>query len=77
MIGHTFGGAAAIEIAVGALTIKTNMIVPTINYQTPDPACDLDYVPNTARESDVRVALVHAVGMTGDCVVTALKKAHN
>ena len=74
MVGHTFGGAGAIEIAVCALSIKHQQIAPTINYEFPDPACDLDYVPNHARPSDLRVALAHGVGLTGDYVATVIQE---
>ena len=54
MIGHLFGAAGAIEALATVLTIHHGVIPPTINYRTPDPECDLDYVPNEAREADVR-----------------------
>jgi 3-oxoacyl-[acyl-carrier-protein] synthase II len=71
MIGHLFGGAGAVETIVCALTIKNGVIHPTINYETPDPECDLDYVPNVAREAKVDVALSNAFGLGGQdaCVV--------
>ena len=65
MIGHTIGAAGAIEIAVTALTIKEGVVTPTINQETPDPACDLDVVPNAARERRVRVALSNSFGFGG------------
>jgi 3-oxoacyl-[acyl-carrier-protein] synthase II len=71
MIGHLFGAAGAIEALATALTIHHGVIPPTINYRTPDPACDLDYVPNEAREADVRVALSNSMGLGGHngCVI--------
>ena len=57
MVGHLFGAAGAIEALATALTIHHGVIPPTINYRVPDPDCDLDYVPNVAREADVQVAL--------------------
>jgi 3-oxoacyl-(acyl-carrier-protein) synthase len=71
MIGHLFGGAGAVETIVCALTIKHGVIHPTINYETPDPACDLDYVPNVARKAEVDVALSNSFGLGGQnaCLV--------
>ncbi len=71
MIGHALGGAGAIEALACIQTIRTGIIHPTINYHTPDPACDLDYVPNVARRSDVRVALSNSFGLGGQnaCLV--------
>jgi 3-oxoacyl-[acyl-carrier-protein] synthase II len=71
MIGHLFGAAGAIEALSSALTIHHGVIPPTINYRTPDPECDLDYVPNEARNADVRVALSNSMGLGGHngCVV--------
>jgi 3-oxoacyl-[acyl-carrier-protein] synthase II len=71
MIGHLFGGAGAVETIVCALTIERGVIHPTINYKTPDPECDLDYVPNVAREAEVCVALSNSFGLGGQdaCLV--------
>jgi 3-oxoacyl-[acyl-carrier-protein] synthase II len=65
VMGHTFGAAGAIEAIMCALAVHHGVIPPTINYENPDPACDLDYVPNDAREADVRVALSNAMGLGG------------
>jgi 3-oxoacyl-[acyl-carrier-protein] synthase II len=65
MLGHLLGASGGVELIACALTIKYNVIHPTINYQTPDPACDLDYVPNTARETRVRRALSNSFGFGG------------
>jgi 3-oxoacyl-[acyl-carrier-protein] synthase II len=65
MTGHLLGAAGGLEAAVAAMTIKTNVIPPTINYETPDPACDLDYVPNTAREINVTHVMSNSFGFGG------------
>jgi len=71
MIGHSMGAAGAIEAIVCALTLHHGVIHPTINYRTPDPECDLDYVPNTAREQRAHVALSNSFGLGGQnaCLV--------
>jgi 3-oxoacyl-[acyl-carrier-protein] synthase II len=65
VMGHTFGAAGAIEAIMCALAVHHGVVPPTINYENPDPECDLDYVPNEAREADVRVALSNAMGLGG------------
>ena len=65
MTGHMMGGAGATEALACALAIKHSVIPPTINYETPDPDCDLDYVPNIARETPVRVAISDSFGLGG------------
>ncbi|MDP6452099.1 MAG: beta-ketoacyl-ACP synthase II [SAR202 cluster bacterium] len=65
MIGHALGGAGALEAIASVKTIETGMIHPTINYESPDPDCDLDYVPNEAREADVDAVLSNNFGFGG------------
>jgi 3-oxoacyl-[acyl-carrier-protein] synthase II len=65
MIGHLLGASGGVELIACALTIRHGVIHPTINYQTPDAACDLDYVPNTAREVRVKRALSNSFGFGG------------
>ena len=71
MIGHSLGASGSLEAAACVKSITSGMVHPTINYETPDPDCDLDYVPNTARRVDVRTALSNAFGFGGQnaCVV--------
>ncbi|MDF2753586.1 MAG: 3-oxoacyl-(acyl-carrier-protein) synthase 2 [Gaiellaceae bacterium] len=65
MMGHCFGAAGAIEAQMAALAVHHGKLPPTINYEHPDPVCDLDYVPNEARDADVEVALSNAMGLGG------------
>ncbi len=69
--GHCLGAAGAVEAAVTVLAVRDGVVPPTINHESPDPACDLDYVPNEAREADVQVALSNSFGFGGHnaCVV--------
>jgi 3-oxoacyl-[acyl-carrier-protein] synthase II len=65
MLGHLLGASGGVEIIATVLTIQRSLVHPTINYETPDPACDLDYVPNTAREMRVRRAISNSFGFGG------------
>ena len=65
MTGHLLGAAGGLESAVAAMVVKTGIIPPTINYENPDPACDLDYVPNKARKVDVVNVLSNSFGFGG------------
>ena len=65
MTGHLLGGAGALESLVCILAIRDGVIPPTINYTTPDPECDLDYVPNEARSVDVKTAMTNSFGFGG------------
>ena len=65
MTGHLLGGAGALESLVCILSIRDGVVAPTINYSTPDPECDLDYVPNEAREVTVKTAMTNSFGFGG------------
>jgi 3-oxoacyl-[acyl-carrier-protein] synthase II len=74
MIGHAMGAASAFQIIASCLTIQHSVLPPTINYEVPDPECDLDYVPNEARTSRVRNVLINAHAMGGTHSVLLLGK---
>ena len=74
MTGHTLGAAGGIEAVITALAISRGVLPPTINYTTPDPECDLDYVPNQAREVRTDVALSNSFGFGGTNVVLAMRR---
>ncbi len=74
MTGHLLGGTGAVEAIACVKTINEGMIHPTINYQTPDPECDLDYVPNTARKQDVKTVLSNGFGFGGQNACLVFRK---
>lgn len=74
MTGHLLGAAGGIEAIFSVLAIKEGIIPPTINYETPDPECDLDYVPNEARKQTVNVALSNSLGFGGHNATLIFKK---
>jgi 3-oxoacyl-[acyl-carrier-protein] synthase II len=65
MTGHLLGGAGGVESVISVLTLTRGIIPPTINYENQDPECDLDYVPNVAREKNVKTALSNSFGFGG------------
>jgi 3-oxoacyl-[acyl-carrier-protein] synthase II len=65
MTGHTLGAAGGVEAGITALSLRHQVLAPTINYEHPDPECDLDFVPNTARKADLRYALSNSFGFGG------------
>ena len=71
MTGHLLGAAGAVETVISVLVCREGAIPPTINFSTPDPECDLDYVPNTARDVDISIALKNSFGLGGQnaCLV--------
>jgi len=74
MIGHLLGAAGGVEVISAVMTLKTGVVPPTINYEEPDPECDLDYVPNEAIEMDVRYVLKNSFGFGGTNACLVLKK---
>ncbi len=74
MTGHTLGAAGAVEAAISVMTILTGVIPPTINLHHPDPDCDLDYVPNEARQATVNVAMSNSMGFGGHNTCLVFKR---
>ncbi len=72
--GHCLGGAGAVEAIFSTLAIQHGMLPPTINYEFPDPECDLDYIPNEARQADVKVAISNSFGFGGHNASIVLKR---
>lgn len=74
MIGHLLGAAGAVEFVATVLSLLHSTMHPTINYEHPDPECDLDYVPNAHREKHIQVAITNSFGFGGHNVVLAVRK---
>jgi 3-oxoacyl-[acyl-carrier-protein] synthase II len=74
MLGHMLGASSVAELAATALTIEKGVIPPTINYENPDPECDLDYVPNQSRKAEVKSALSNSFGFGGHNVTLAITR---
>jgi 3-oxoacyl-[acyl-carrier-protein] synthase II len=74
MVGHLIGASGALEAAATAITLERGVIPPTINQEVPDPVCDLDYVPNTAREKPLRVAVSNSFGFGGQNASLVLRR---
>ncbi len=74
MVGHTLGAAGAMSAIAAVLAIRDGIVPPTINYVTPDPACDLDYVPNEARRMAVEVAIINGFGFGGQNAVAVFRR---
>jgi 3-oxoacyl-(acyl-carrier-protein) synthase len=75
MTGHLLGAAGAIEAVICLQAMRDGLLPPTINYETPDPDCDLDYVPNTVRQADIRVVLSNSLGFGGHNVALVFRGA--
>ncbi len=72
--GHCLGAAGAVEAVFSILAIRDGKLPPTINYEVPDPKCDLDYIPNDARDADVRVAVSNSFGFGGHNASIVLRR---
>jgi len=74
MTGHLLGAAGAVEFAASVLALRDNIAPPTINYETPDPACNLDYVPNTARKVPMTAVMSNSLGFGGHNASVIIKR---
>jgi len=74
MMGHLLGAAGGVELAASVLAIQNNVVPPTINLENPDPECDLDYVPNTARDAEIKVAVSNSFGFGGHNATLIVKE---
>jgi 3-oxoacyl-[acyl-carrier-protein] synthase II len=74
MTGHIMGGTASFEVAVCVQALQTGILPPTINLDTPDPDCDLDFIPHKARHADVNVVMTNAFGFGGHNAALVLGK---
>jgi len=74
MTGHLLGAAGGVEGVFSVLSIHRNLVLPTINYDQPDPDCDLDYVPNQAREANINCALSNSFGFGGTNAALVFKR---
>jgi 3-oxoacyl-[acyl-carrier-protein] synthase II len=74
MTGHLLGGAGGLEAGISVLALRDQILPPTINYEHPDPSCDLDYVPNHARKAEVEYALSNSFGFGGTNAALLFKR---
>ena len=77
MIGHAMGAAGALEAVACVLAIEKGWLPPTINYEFPDPDCDLDYIPNQARQKNIHVAMSNSFGLGGQNACLVIQKMEN
>jgi 3-oxoacyl-[acyl-carrier-protein] synthase II len=75
MVGHSMAGGTAMQSIAACLALKEGILPPTINYEEPDPECDLDYVPNTARRKKIKTAIVNSFGLGGTNVVIIFRRS--
>ena len=76
MTGHLLGAAGAVEAIITSLALKESFVPATINYKVPDPACDLDIVPNEGRKAKIETALSNALGFGGHNASLVLRRYH-
>jgi 3-oxoacyl-[acyl-carrier-protein] synthase II len=74
MTGHLLGGAGGLEAGISVLALRDQILPPTVNYEHPDPACDLDYVPNKPRKVQVEYALSNSFGFGGTNAALLFKR---
>ena len=74
MLGHLIAAAGVVELVISVAAMRKGVLPPTINYQTPDPECDLDYIPNTAREKAVDHVLSNSFGFGGQNISLTVSK---
>ncbi len=74
MTGHLLGATGGVELIACLLALRDGIVPPTINYENPDPECDLDYVPNKAREVKIKIAMSNSMGFGGHNAVLVVKK---
>ncbi len=74
MTGHLLGGAGGLEAGISILALRDQILPPTINYETPDPTCDLDYIPNKARKAEVEYVLSNSFGFGGTNAALIFKR---
>ena len=74
MLGHPMGAASAIEAAACCLAVENNIVPPTMNFETPDPECEIDCVPNQSRKTKVKIALNNGFAFGGNNACVAIKK---
>ena len=74
MIGHLLGATGAVELIASVMAMNNNIVPPTINYETPDPECDLDYTPNKAKEREINIAMSNSFGFGGHNAILIVKK---